>query len=304
MAVAEQTPGEEAVPATTEAEDAVALAEFADGFSDAPVEVKTPEADLGPEIPAETAPEETPVVEPVVEETKPAPATLTTEQIEAMIANASSVQDVRAAIAKLRDDAFGRVGGIERLIKDIQAATPQGVQVEVTEDDMKELKEEYPGLMTPLVSGLTRVLGKMKGTKTVPSVPSLTQAEIESIADAKADAKVQAISQTMLRDQLRMQHRDWETVVGPKGSETEFRKWLKADAEKERQALTSFDPVYLADVISEFKATKKPKPAAPVDTTRSARLEEAVPVRGGGGKPPMPRKMTPEEEFASGFNEK
>lgn len=288
-----------------EADDAAALAEFEGGFTgtetkpdDVPAIEKTPEAGVT---------EEAVIAEvPKVEEVPQPKASLTDEQVEKLLATAGSLDEVKAAVDKLRSDAFGRVGGIERLIKTLQESTTEGAAIEVTVDDLKEVGEEYDLLTPRLAKSLTRVLGKLKGTKS--SVPSMTKEEIETraneIANTAAATEGSRVMTAMLHNQLAMLHRDWRDVVGPKDSDTEFRRWLKATPDKEREALASTDPNYLADVITEFKETKKkpaPKPTPVGKDPREDRLREAVPVRGGGGKPPAPKQQTAQEQFEEGF---
>jgi hypothetical protein len=260
------------------------------------------------ETPAEQA-----VVEPAKEDTPPAaesqPAAITDAQFKELLAKVGTVDELKGGLEKLRGDFFGKAGGLERTLKQLQESTPVGQPIEVKPEDLAELEAEFPGLnLGPsLAKGLTRVLGKLKGTG--PTQAGLTPDEI----DAKIAAQSKAATEAAIAEDRKRQaaerltdlHEDWQTVIGPPDSQTEFRTWLKGQGpEKEQAFLSSWDPRYVAKTLTTFKETKRvaPKPSPkPAANTRTQRLAEAVPAKGGALPVPKSKINEEEEAFAEGF---
>lgn len=321
------TPEEEAEKQAQEAEAqalAQAEAEFASGFTGKPIETGPPsqedeaakvdepkaegdeaatdestDENANAEVNTETPPEETDQA-----------ATVSKEQFEQLLAKANSIDDIRAAVDKLRGDVFGNLGGIQRVLKSLQDSTPAGESLEIKPEDLDEVGKEYPDLTKNLATGLTRVLKRLnlKGTGT----SSLSTEEVDQRVNERANAIAQDViarESVKLREEmatqiLDLQHKGWRELVGPKDSNTEYRRWLKTKGEKyEKTMLSSDDPIAIGESISEFKRLQKApapqKPKTPVHARRQ-RLEDAVAPR-GGAKPPLPKPKTPEEEFQEGF---
>lgn len=314
MSPAEQAAADAAAKA--QQEDADALAQFESGYTGQTLDSETPPAEVPPtettaETPADPAEGKSASGETVETEPPVVPkADISKEQFEQLLAAANSIGDIRSAVEKLRGDAFGRMGGLERTLKGLQDATPAGQPIELTSEDLAEVKAEYPQLTESLVTGLSRVLKKMKGTGAAPAVDleALDQRVIEkaSVIAQEAIARESVrIREDVATQMLEAQHEGWRELVGPKDSDTAYRRWLKTKGpDYEKKLLSSNDPVEISRSISTFKETQKVtpapagKPASP-DTDRKQRLAEAITPR--GGKPPMPRAKTPEEEFAEGF---
>src|SRR5437867_2061568 len=85
-------------------------------------------------------------------------AQMTEEQLNRVLAYGNTIAEVKTAMDKQFGTAFGKMGGLERVIKDLQAATPVGQPITVTEADLTELKDEFPDVSKKLATGLTRVL--------------------------------------------------------------------------------------------------------------------------------------------------
>lgn len=261
-----------------------------------------PSQESKPVVAAESA--VAPVVEPVAEPV----ATMSDTQLKELLAKVNTVDDLRVAIDKLRGDAFGKVGGLERTLKQLQESTPIGQAIEVSASDLAELESEFPGLnLGPsLAKGLTRVLSKLKGTGAHGLTPEAVNEQIEARLQQEKVAREEERKQ-QAAERLTDLHEDWPTVIGPPNSQTEFRLWLKAQgADKELAFLNSWDPRFIGKTLTAFKAEKqapKPKPTPTVDVPnrRNQRLAEAVPAKGGGVPPANPRKNDEEAAFEAGF---
>ena len=286
---------------TEEASEAL----FESGYTGAPTENPPPDS----QPPVVSEPE-------VAAAPKEEPATVvppTDAQLQEVLAKVKSVDEMKSAIEKLRGDAFGKLGGLERILKQLQESTT-GQAIEVTAADLSELETEFPGLnLGPsLAKGLTRVLSKVKG----PAGKMLTPEEVTAQIDERLKHEALVREEERKKEaveRLSEEHEDWQTVIGPPDSTTEFRTWLKGlGEERETAFLSSWNPRYVSKVLSEFKVSKKPSNVPPTPPTqpvngsgkdaRQQRLAEAVPAKGGGLPPAKSRKTEEEAAFEEGFS--
>jgi hypothetical protein len=224
---------------------------------------------------------------------------VTREDWDRVSKNAAKVDEIEVTFGKLRDQAFGKIGGLERAFAQIQQATPQGAAVEISAEDFTELKEQYPELAELTLKGLNKAMGKLKGTggNVDPKVFEEKAGEIRStVRDEVTDMTLDAILDG-----------DWQQEVrSPK-----FAEWMNAQT-PEVKALAASDKLRdAARLMRLFKVhrdtpapvpTPAPSPAptpAPTPSPRQQRTTAAVPPRGDGGHPPAPSE---EDDFNAGFN--
>jgi hypothetical protein len=292
--------------------DVEAMSAFTEGFSGAPVEPEKPKEPTAEELKAQEdakADADRLAAEEAKKAAEPKIATITEPQFLDLVKKANSIDEIRQLAEKVRDGVNGRVGSLEQTIKKLQEATPVGQAITVTPEDFAEINKDLPDHAKMLADGLTRVLGKFKGTAqpTVSETPEEFEARVNRVSDQRIEAREKArleADQKEAREALALVHPDWEAVVGTKDSGSEWRQWLRTKpATYERKMLNTNDADTLAESLTTFKALqdekKKPKPAAP--NARAERLREAVPIRGGASAPNTKREPTPEEAFAEGF---
>lgn len=109
------------------------------------------------------APTERPAVEERAEEVAeadlaPKMAQITEEQYKQLLDRAASIDQIKAQQDKGLSTAFGKIGGIERVLSQIQS----GVALDVSEDDFEEMRKDYPELAAMQVQGLKKVLSKIR----------------------------------------------------------------------------------------------------------------------------------------------
>lgn len=234
-------------------------------------------------------------------------AKISTKQFQDLIAKAGTVDEIRSAVEKLRGDAFGKLGGLERTIRQLQEGAAAGEAIVVSPEDLAEVNAEYPDMGKTLAKDLTKILSKLKGTGPKSVTPD---AILEQLTPAlqQRDAAVRAavkeeVKQELAIEQLTERHENWREIVGAKGSNTEWRQWVaKQPPEYANLVLTSWNPNVVGKSIDKFleekaKGSKNPPPSA----GRSQRLAEATPAKGGSGAPQKAKALTPEEEFEAGF---
>lgn len=290
----EVTEDEVVVDPAIAANAAAEEAEFESGFADTPTE-KTP--------PAEDDTEEEPVATPAAPE--PPKYRQVTE------AEWQSVQEASTLIAQIKadntaglDKAFGKVGGLERALKELQSATPQGHTVEITDDIVAELQEEFPEIGGLVLKSFKALAAKLKGTAPAAAVDPQ---ELEAKATTAAEARLRALQIEALEED----HPNWNVIVGaPTDTDNPYRKWLATQpAEYQARLNSTVSAVVIGRSITKFEtaakaaadaaalaaaeAAKKAKPS-----TRQQRLEEAAVVKGAGGNAPGP---TDDDQFEAGF---
>ena len=205
--------------------------------------------------------------------------------------------------------AFGKMGSLEQLVRELQEKTPSGQGLVLTEDHMAELKEDFPDLTANLIKGLNKALGGLKGTGGVPS-GTLTPDSINKLITDAVSASEQRIEDNLLTKQVSGTHKDWLDVInGPVGADgfrhgvaegkpTAFRQWLaKQPDEYQRMLSNTRDPQAVIASIDDFK---KAHAANPPGNTRAARLKEAVPPKGSAGAVPA-GGQTEDDGFRDGL---
>jgi hypothetical protein len=288
----------------TEAEAAASLAE---GFASTPESDNSEEVTLTPaagDIPEVVAPE---VVEvPSTPEPEVVYAKITDAQFQKLLNDVAGAQDARTAVEKVRGDAFGKIGGLERTIRQLQESTPVGQAITVKAEDLASFGD-MPDIAVKLAEDLTKVLWKFKGTSPAPVVvdQEAEDLRIATMVDTRVAKERLAIEQKFAVERLADRHEDWEAVVGAPTQVTPFRTWLKAQGSAyETNVLQSWDPRVTSKALDIFKAQAKKVVAAPAKAVsdRAARLAEAAPSRGNAPAPARAKRKTDKEMFDEGFN--
>lgn len=285
--------------------DATADAEFTAGYDHASTPVKTPSTDVG-------------VVEASVAEGTPAATEggiilpnpeqyvqIRKSEWEQILTQSAAVADLKQEMGKRFDTTFGKMGGLERTLTQLQQATPTGEPVVVTEEDLAELRADgFPDLTKSMAAGLTRVLSKLKGTGTSAPIDVLGQVQpfiTQALAAQQAEfAKSQEHER---RERLTDMHENWQEIAGPKDSQTPYRQWL-AQQPNGAQVLHSDNPRDVGKSITAFLTEEKRKAALKPAAGRQQRLAEAVPAHGGNGTTPMKTQPSDDEQFEAGFKQR
>lgn len=235
-------------------------------------------------------------------------AKISAKQFQELVSKASTVDEIRSAVEKLRGDAFGKLGGLERTIRQLQDGTAAGEPIVVSAEDLAEVNAEYPDMGKTLAKDLTKILSKLKGTGAKGLTPDVVMEQLNPLLQQRDEAVRKAVkdelAQEIAIERLTDRHENWREIVGPKGSNTEWRQWVaKQDAAYATEVLNSWNPRVVGKSIDRFleEKAKAPKSQTPAPSTRSARLAEATPAKGGSGAPHKPKALTPEEELEAGF---
>lgn len=248
--------------------------------------------DLPTETPAQTENTDTPA-QP--EESAPKLKQITEDEFAQLQAAASQVESLKATVEKQFGTAFGKMGGIERVLSQIQSATPAGQVPQASEADFAELNADYGDVTAPMIAGLNRVLSKMRGTAANDDALNerIEKARQEAIEEAQRQREadcVEAVSE---------EHEDWQQVL----ADPKWKEYLQTLPEERQQRVkSSWNPVVISRAISGFKEYTKPAPKADPKpeqkSSRQAVLEASVNPRGT----PVSKGSSAIDEFMAGFN--
>lgn len=281
----------EQIAQDTEKADAAELASF-----EAEIDGKDFEdADANTPVITET-PVETPVTT-VVEESAPKMAQITEEQLARILTYSNDIDAIKTAMESRFGTAFGKLGSLAQTLKELQTTTESGEVITVSEDDLAELKTDYPDLTPAIAKSLTRVLSKVKGGRTT-AAKEFDPATLEPTINEKAqEIAKRVVMEEQIKD-LADDYPDWEKIIGAnpdpaKGIKpTEFRNWLTSQpAEYQKRVNTSQRAIVVAKAIGKFeewKETKKKSAQEPPKKTaadiRREQLKDSVTERGNASQ--------------------
>jgi hypothetical protein len=237
---------------------------------------------------------------------EPEYARITKEEYEQLKARAALIDEIKAVQDKRFDTAFGKIGIAEKTLKDLQAQAAAGGPIEVTDEDMAAMREEYPQLAALLAKDLRTVFSKIKGGGN-PDIDKIVEERLTpALQTAKAALKTE-IRQEMEVEKLTEAVPDWKEV----NAKAEFQDWLKAQPDGLKAKFDdSWNATFIANTYQSFKKAEEAKAKAAKDAkdaadraaqntnSRAARLQAAIQPRGDGGHAPGP---TAADEFEEGF---
>ena len=269
---------------TTQVEDQSEAAGFASLFNDGPTETPAGNEQTQTPEPAEAAQEPAP---------PPKLAQITEEQYADLLARAASVDELKAELGKKVDQAFGKIGDVNRLIASLQQSTPAGEAISLNDDDLAELSSEFPEIAAMTAKGLNRVLSRLKGTGgTSPDIESIVQQRLAPVMEA-LPTRVEAMVSEKL---LAKEYGDWRAIVGKPDEKTEYRAWLSTQPAKYQQTVSeTYDSVVIGESLTRFKAEQAKAQAAAEEARKKAeaanqrksRFEAAATPRGMPGNTPL-----------------
>lgn len=241
-------------------------------------------------------------------ETPPEPATISKDQADKLLGLLTQHQEFKGSVEKQFGTAFGKMGGLERLLNEMRASKSAGQPVKLSKDDLKELKEAgFEDLIDKLIPGLERALTKVHVAPA--AAPTFDAEAVQKVLAEDRLRQTAQLQQQCVAD-LNEMIPDWRTVVGnPNGEPTPWRSWLaKQPAHYKKRIENSWDATEVAESIARFNAdvaqatNAAAKAGAKKDNAeseaRKERLAEAVTKR---SSPARETHKSEDEMFAEGF---
>lgn len=205
-------------------------------------------------------------------------------------------EEVKSRAAELKatqDKSFGTIGntlrGIQQTIQQLQT----GPQVEISQEEIDDLKE-FP----PLAAALEKIrsMRNIQGAGVDPEkLDEMVRQRLAPALDSIEGRVHQAVEMRLLNKQ----HPDWREI----DKKPEFAAWVqqqpKVFVDQLVEASEKYNSDFIGDTMTKFKQSLKPAPTAALaaPARKNTRMTAAVTPRGSGTTPNAPG--TTEED---GFN--
>jgi len=276
--------------------DDAGTADFDTGFTGAPT--ATPEQQVDTQKSTSEQHQE-----PVQDQQKQQFRQITEDEFSRLSASAAAIDEMRATLGKQSDTVFGKIGGLERMLKQFQDQTPSGSAVEITEDDLAELRDEFPELVGPQLKALQRIASKMRGTGSSAEFDEgRLHQSVSPLLDKASDGAVMRVKSEIAAETLDETNPDWKQIIGlpdENGAipETDYRKWLSTQPpEYQARIGDSFSPIVIGRSIDKFLEHQT---SLKKNAERRDRFEQAITPQGDGGDDLPPEG---DDAFNAGYN--
>lgn len=198
------------------------------------------------------------------------------------------------ALPQRLDQAFGKIGGVERIMQTLQtqqSRQPSGEPLKLSEADFAELKTEYPELADLHIKGMQRVLERI-------NIPGADPQAIDKVVGERTAALRTELVDSRLDEIV---DGDWRQEINtPK-----YKDWISSQPE-DVQALGDSDSLRdAATLLRKFRSFRDTPPPATAQPTQAATsnvksraIAAAVPPRGNQAVSSRP---TEDDEFDAGF---
>jgi hypothetical protein len=240
--------------------------------------------------PTDPPPEETPPVEP----DQPAPV----PEGEPVPPPAAQAPEWAKAQEDLRSAMLGKIGGLERSVRDLAAKTPAGQPLEFTAADFEEMQRDFPDLVKMTVDGFNRGLkrGGISGTSTDPAL-------IEQRVTERLTAELPKLKEESALELMDTVRESWRDEVNSPA----YKAWLLTQpAAYQEQINRTWKPAIVLKSLEQFDAAKPKAPAArplsvvPSPTTpRRSRMASAVTPK--TEQAPVAAGKTEQDYFREGY---
>lgn len=212
----------------------------------------------------------------------------------------AQLEDVKSQIRDLKASGvdastvhrlFGEIGGITRVVKQLQARiAPSENELAGAIKAAEKTAEEYPEIGGPMVAALKALAAQIpqKPEQDEPQAPAQPTEPAQAAAPQDPYTPEQKAAIKFLNDL----HPDRMEV----NESPEFKTWLSAKAaDYQKRFTTSWDFAFIAKGYSEFKAARDTK------KRKTERLEAAVTPQGGAATA-QPTSMSPEALAKRGYD--
>jgi len=225
-------------------------------------------------------------------------AQITKEQLDQLLNSTAQLDTLRTGLEKQFGTAFGKIGGIERKLSEIAAIRQEteGGTSEITAEDFGDLAEDFPDLVTGMVQALNKARPKQQAPAPNEAPANVPQVDIDRLIGERIGAKETELTQRFEQRILSTQHPDWQQVRAT----PEFQTWVKALPQTEQDQLAnSWDASYVAQALTKFKDSQKPKTAPPAKPSARQQIVAAAVSPRGDSRPSAPPGDDP---FDAGFS--
>lgn len=220
------------------------------------------------------------------------------DEYRKLIDGVARIGEIETSLEKQFGTAFGKIGGIERIIDQLQSSAPAGGKIELSEEVVADLAAEFPEMAKLQFKTLQKLVDTINTNSTI--TPATQAAAQPSAPVVDEDAIERRIRRTIAEETLNEFDGKWKETIGlpdDKGviPDTPFRQWLtKQPSDYQTRVRSTYSASVLTDALTKFKAVQQKAQG------RREVLDAAVEVTGSGGQAPN-AAATDDDDFNSGF---
>lgn len=205
------------------------------------------------------------------EEPEPQPEYLTADKAQELLQQ--RIAEIEQGFNKVRDQAFGKIGELNRTIQSLSSRQPQEGGIKLSKAEFNKIKEYDPELAESLQEDLKNIMFEGGLTKDVPTKP-----EVGQYVEARINHYLGEIGKQNEVKMVRLLHPDASELVNT----PEFGKWYQAQPQDVQRSLHNYDAENFIRHLTTFKQWRdgnKTKEQSKQDKLKRA----AMPQRSGSG---------------------
>ena len=220
------------------------------------------------------------------------------DEYRKLLDGVSKIGEIESALEQRFGTAFGKIGGIERVLDQLKSSAPAGGKIELSKEVVADLAAEFPEMAELHFKTLQKLVDVLNTTRTPAPEAGAAQPSVPVVVDETAIA--QRIRREIAEETLDAFDEKWRETIGlpdaaGKIPDTPFRQWLKKQPKEYADRVAStYSANVLTEALTKFKAEQ-----AKAQGRREV-LDAAVEVTGSGGQSPNARS-TDDDEFDNGF---
>lgn len=218
------------------------------------------------------------------------------DEYRKLLDGVARIDEIEGALEKQFGTAFGKIGGIERVLDQLKSSAPAGGKIELSKEVVADLAAEFPEMAELQYKTLQKLVDVLNTRTPAPEVGA-AQPSAPVVDEAAIEKRVR---RAIAEETLDTFDENWRETIGlpddaGKIPDTPFRQWLKKQpTEYANRVASTYSATVLTDALSKFKAAQVKAQG------RREVLDAAVEVTGSGGQAPDARS-TDDDEFNEGF---
>ena len=235
-----------------------------------------------------------PAVTPAADE--PKMTQISEDEYRKLLDSVSKIGEIESALEQRFGTAFGKIGGIERVLDQLKSSAPAGGKIELSKEVVADLAAEFLEMAELQYKTLQKLVDVLNTRTPAPEVGA-AQPSAPVVDEAAIEKRVR---RAIAEETLDTFDENWRETIGlpddaGKIPDTPFRQWLKKQpTEYANRVASTYSANVLTEALTKFKAEQ-----AKAQGRREV-LDAAVEVTGSGGQAPNARSSD-DDEFDNGF---
>jgi hypothetical protein len=219
------------------------------------------------------------------------------DEYRKLLDGVARIEGIEASLEKQFGTAFGKIGGIERVIDQLKSSAPAGGKIELSEEVVADLAAEFPEMAKLQFKTLQKLVDTINTSTITPAPQDAAQPSAPVIDEEAIERRVR---RAITEETLNEFDEKWKETIGlpdDKGviPDTPFRQWLvKQPKEYQTRVRSTYSATVLTDALTKFRAAQTKAQG------RREVLDAAVEVTGSGGQAPN-AAASDDDDFNSGF---